>query len=123
MITGFEKYTDELNEYESSKILPLIISGMETKKGKDLAITNKMICKLLKLPPYNCKITEARVRKIVAHIRINGLVPNLIATSKGYYIAETEQEMDNYIESLDQRINAITVVRDALFYQKNQSFK
>jgi hypothetical protein len=32
------------------------------------------------------QLTEARLRKIINHIRVNGLLHWLIATSKGYYI-------------------------------------
>jgi hypothetical protein len=59
-------------------------------------------------------LDEARVRKIINHIRTNGLVRWLIATNKGYYIAETREEVEQYIESLRGREDAIRVVREAM---------
>ena len=63
------------------------------------------------------EMNEARTRKIINHIRINGLVYNLVASGKGYYIAETESEMRRYISSLLSREGAIAAMRMALEQQ------
>lgn len=120
MIEGFEKQTHDLNEYEL-EILPNIVRGLKTKIGEKSAVTNSYICK--KFKENGKKLTPARFRKIVNHIRIHGLVFNLVATSKGYHVATSQSECERFIESLDQRINAITKVRDAMFYQMNQTIK
>ena len=106
MITGFEEQTEPLNEQEREVFLPPIIKGLRVKVGKQKAVTNKDIVRGLKA---NCgiKIGEARVRKMINHIRNNDIIPCLIATSKGYYIAETKDEMLDYIDSLYGRVEAI----------------
>lgn len=106
MITGFEEQTEPLTEQEREVLLPPIIKGLRVKVGKENAVTNKDIVRGLKA---NCdiKIGEVRVRKMINHIRNNDIIPCLIATSKGYYIAETKDEMLDYIDSLYGRVAAI----------------
>jgi cobalamin biosynthesis Co2+ chelatase CbiK len=115
MITGFEKETHELTEYEKNILLPVILKGLSKKKGKRNAVTSSYICRVLKTKGF--KISRPRFRKIVQYIRINGLIDCLISTRNGYYIAESYQECFEYIQSFDQRINSMTVARDALQYQ------
>ena len=38
MISGFDIETQELNEYESQVLMPIIIKGLITKVGKDKAV-------------------------------------------------------------------------------------
>jgi len=106
MITGFEEQTEPLTDQEREVFLPPIIKGLRAKVGKDRAVTNKDIVRGLKVN-LDIKIGEARVRKMINHIRNNDIIPCLIATSKGYYIAETKDEMLDYIDSLYGRVEAI----------------
>lgn len=106
MITGFEEQTKPLTDQEREVFLPPIIKGLRVKVGKEKAVTNRDIVRGLKA---NCdiKIGEARVRKMINYIRNNDIIPCLIATSKGYYIAEAKDEMLDYIDSLYGRVEAI----------------
>ena len=52
----------------------------------------------------------ARIRKVINHIRIKGLVQNLVANSKGYYIETDVQSIENYKQSLRDRIASIQAV-------------
>lgn len=106
MITGFEEQTEPLTDQEREVFLPPIIKGLRVKVGKEKAVTNKDIVRGLKAN-CNIKIGEARVRKMINYIRNNDIIPCLIATSKGYYIAETKEEMLDYIDSLYGRVEAI----------------
>ena len=112
MITNFERETHELNGYELNKLLPIIVQGLSTKIGKEKAITNKSICKAMQSQGY--KLHDARLRKVIHHIRAHDLIPYLIATSKGYYIATNGQEVEDYIKSLSERINSIQFVKQSL---------
>jgi hypothetical protein len=47
------------------------------------------------------------------------MVKWLIATSKGYYIATSRQEMEDYIVSLRGREDAIRAVRESMEKQLN----
>ncbi|MGV8135871.1 MAG: hypothetical protein AB2L20_11710 [Mangrovibacterium sp.] len=109
MLKGFKEETKPLNEYESNVLLPVIIQGLSTKVGKKKAVTNGYICKTLQGKGY--KLSEARVRKLINHIRTSCLVIGLIATSDGYYIAESKDEIKDYVDSLKGREDAIRSVR------------
>lgn len=118
MINGFDEETSELNSYEAKTLLPLIVAGLETKNGKSKAVTSTYICK--KIKERGEKINPARLRKIIHEIRITGLVENLIATSKGYYICTDKKEMQKYVDSLHQRENSIASIRNQLIFQMNK---
>ena len=121
MIQGFDEQTEPLTEYEETQILPQIVRGLRQKIGKAMSVTNKSIVEGMKRN-LGLKITEPRVRKIINHIRIHDLVPCLIATSQGYYVAESEQELKDYEESLLGREEAIHSVRTSVQRQRIQKY-
>ena len=112
MITNFSEQTHELNKYELEVLQPIIVQGLKNKIGKDKAVTNKHICKALK--SFGHKITDSRLRKIIHNIRAKDLVPLLIATSKGYYVSNDTQEVQEYITSLQERANSILFIKNCL---------
>lgn len=103
MIEGFERETAPLTDDEM-RLLPIIIAGLKTKVGKEMAIHGATICE--KVSEKFGKLTEPRLRKIVNHIRTNGMLP-VIATSKGYYISHDRDEINAQIQSLEQRRESI----------------
>lgn len=109
MITTFETQTKPLNEYERETLLPIMVRCLANHIGKSCAISNAQMCEKMAL--YGYQIGEVRVRKIINHIRNNGLVECLIATGKGYYVTESIQEMETYIESVKNREDAIRAMR------------
>ena len=115
MIHGFKVQTEPLSDYEQNILLPVICRGLSNKVGEGKAITNAAITKAMKGAGY--QLNEARVRKIINHIRTTGMVRWLIATSKGYYIATSRQEMEDYIGSLRGREDAIRAVRESMEQQ------
>ena len=117
MINGFQTQTEPLTEYERDTLLPVICRGLRNKIGEARAITNTAITKAMRGAGY--QLTEARLRKIINHIRIHGMIRWLIATSKGYYIATSVDEMRQYIESLRGREEAIRAVRESMEQQLN----
>ena len=113
MITNFEEYTATLTTYERDMIVPLLAEELKTRVGAKYAIRNKDLCRMFTVRGYQ-GVTEARVRKCINYIRINGLVPHLIANSHGYFCATSIEQVETYIESLDQRAKAIWAMRAAL---------
>jgi len=105
MITSFEEQTHPLTEYEQQVLLPIMVHGLKLKVGVKNCITNPQMCKALKIRGY--EVNEPRIRKIVFHIRNNNLVPNLIASSKGYWIATDKKEIETWVSSLQSRIDAM----------------
>ena len=121
MIYGFENETAPLNEVENkaAKIIAYCLQHGHT--GKENAVTAERMCTSLarqdadfrdnKGRPY---LNGARIRKIINHIRTSGMVTNLIAGSKGYYISNDPDELRAYIQSLRQRADAITAVANSM---------
>ena len=118
MIEEFEDFTAELTVDEKGKLLPLVVDILKSRQGVRWAITNKEICESLRgsnIP----RVSGPRIRKVIHYIRENGLVPHLIATSRGYYVAETIQDVEDYIESLRKRNRSVGRIIDALSAQLN----
>jgi len=67
---------------------------------------------------------------MVRYIIINDLIPGLISGGKGFYIATKRSELEECIQSLNERINAIEIKRtswmrqmESLFIQESKIFK
>lgn len=120
MIKGFDKETCPLTDYELGVLLPVFVRGLIPRKGRGKAVKNSDIVRALR---QSYKISDARVRKIINHIRTNDLIPGLIATSEGYFIAETEAELLEYEESLKGRENAICEVRRSIARQRRMLYE
>lgn len=61
-----------MNGYEKNTLLPIIVRGLSNRTGAANAVSNGHICISLRNKGY--KVTEVRIRKIINHIRIHGLV-------------------------------------------------
>ena len=121
MIKGFEDVTAKISANEKEVYLPLVVEVLSHRVGCKKAATNKMIREYLHLED-SVIITETKMRKIISYIRQNHLVPCLIATNRGYYVAEEKQEMDDYLKSLQGRIDAIYASMKALEKQSEEHF-
>jgi hypothetical protein len=110
MIEGFEDITFDLTDHEKNVLVPLFIKGFQKKIGRKNAVTARQISKALK-DNFSHKVDGPRIRKIVNFIRMNWLVPGLVATSQGYYIETDKEEVSKYVRSLTGRIEAIKAIR------------
>lgn len=104
MIINFENFTQPLSTKEQS-ILTQIASILPAFVGKENAITNKTLRETVSEP-----ITDTVLRKIINQIRINNILVGVCASQKGYYIAATKKEHQDYIQSLKERVSAIQEV-------------
>ena len=116
MIQGFEYQTAELTTYERDMLVPIITAGLKERIGSKNAIRSTDISRLLASHGYP-PVTGARVRKCINYIRTNGLVPHLIASNRGYFVATSVEEVERYADSLQQRANSILSVKKALTEQ------
>jgi DNA-directed RNA polymerase specialized sigma54-like protein len=124
MIKNFEKFTVELNQVER-RLIPMMVDRFQNKRGiKNIVTADAMIDGINQM--YGVKLKDTRIRKIIQYIRVNNLVPGLIATSRGYYTAESIGEIMEWIESLKARETAIRQIREVaehhvhLMQNKNQ---
>ena len=117
MIQGFEEYTAPLTDYEREALRPRLVHYLSLCNGAANAVKNGTIVRHLRY--YGCRATEARVRKLINHIRIHALVPCLVASSRGYYVTDDPEELDKFIASLAGREDAIRAVRVSMENQRN----
>jgi DNA-directed RNA polymerase specialized sigma54-like protein len=110
MIKNFEEQTVELTA-EEQKFAWIIVQRFNTKKGKQHIVTADAIIEGLK-NHFDVEFKESRIRKMIQYIRLNNLVVGLIATSKGYYVADSIEEIEDWINSLKSRENAIRSIRE-----------
>ena len=116
MLKGFEEYTGPLNDYERLTVLPRTASILAFCVGPEKAVTNRELRERLE-GRFNIKVSDPRVRAIINEIRTSDTVPYLVASSKGYYVATSVEEVEDYARTLDSRIREMTRVRDALLSQ------
>ena len=109
MLNGFEEETGPMTTEEIS-LVPLFVKGFEKRIGAANAVTATQIG--FKLRGLGYHVHGARVRKIVNHIRMKGIVKNLVATSVGYYIENDPEKIREYVNSLRARASAIMAVAD-----------
>lgn len=109
MLKNFEKITVELTPIELEYV-EFIGQWFMANKGKENTVKNGDIAKLIKTA-FDKKIADSRVRKVVQFLRTNGL-PNIIATSNGYFYSDDIAEIEAWIVSLKQREAAIRQIRE-----------
>lgn len=124
MIKSFEAYTYKITYEEKWYILPRLIKILSLAIGNEKAITNNQILRDINItnPIYTdssdvisqIKSNGPRIRHLIHVIRVNDIIPYLIATSKGYYISNDMDEVNDYIESLEDRVKSIANVLRAL---------
>lgn len=108
MIQGFDDETKPLSKHEKNILLPAIVRGLSTKIGKKNAITNRQIILALgKNKELYGIVNDARVRKIINRIRIDGLIINLIASSRGYYIENDIENRKKYVQGVKARAKSM----------------
>lgn len=115
MITNFEVITCELSETEKMLLAPLI-AGLKRRTKSNPITADEIIPNMNRYlieKKADFKLTGARLRKIVNYIRVNHLLP-LMATSEGYYTAESVDEIKGQIKSLEERASAIQKAADGL---------
>ena len=120
MKSKLRKNTYSLTDYDLNVLLPLLIKGLETKKGKANAVTaNQIVCGLQR---NELKITKKHVFRLIGYIRINDLVVGLMASSVGYYITNNEQELIKYEKRLMSREANLRKMRMSVKRQRTALF-
>lgn len=122
MLKTFEDITKPLTEDEI-KLIPHIVRIMRNHVGKKSAITNKRMREYLASDLNIPAIHDSRFRAIIHHITVNDILPLLTASANGYFIAEVEEEANNYLESLEGRVHSIEHKKIAYTRQVKKYFK
>lgn len=120
MIKGFEEYTKPLNDFEK-ECKPTVIKMLKLATGKEKAVKNIAIDRVVEMR-HGKRLSSARIRKVINHIRVNHEIKCLVASSKGYYIAEDRKEIEDYLEGLYQRSMTILNVYKHVKQQAKEEF-
>ena len=111
MLKGFEKITHNLSDQELKNMIPKLIGWFEL--NHDTWISSSKI--KAKFKSSNIKTSGPRIRAMINHIRKNNeFYGVLIASSKGYKVTRNKKEIYDYINSLNQRINEITSIKNSI---------
>lgn len=109
MIHGFEDETAALTPKERL-LVGDFIKGMTGRSKKDIVTADEII---RRMRGKGIRLSGPRVRKIINYIRAHGLVKNLVATSKGYYVETDQEELKKYVGGLVERAQAILQVANS----------
>ena len=113
-----QKFSD-LSGNEQTVLLPLVIQILSHRNTKQKVFSNTKIRKVLK--EFGEEIHDAQIRKIVFHIRVNNLVPLLIANNEGYYVASNIDDIKKWIAMQNGKIEAMQLSMQAIEKQFEQS--
>ena len=108
--------TRSLSKYDLNVLLPIVREGLETKRGKENAVTANQIIAALRA--HGLKIDSYSVKMLVHYIRRNDLIVGLMASSVGYYVGSCEQDLIGYEESLRRREESLRELRLSIQRQR-----
>ena len=112
-VRGFYEETKPLSdkELEQAELLGRMFTAGKTLQENKQTATE--LCNFMKRR-FNLKgFPESRLRKCVNHLRSNGIAP-IASDNRGYWQATSLQEVDECINSLEDRIAGIQVAIDGL---------
>ena len=105
MLYGFDEETKNLTDDEIAYARTAYRAMIEAFNEGNY-ITNSGIAIAIKMH-HEVDITTARIRKMVSWMHKNGHLSHLVASSKGYGWATTDDELREYAKSLLGRIKSI----------------
>lgn len=111
MLENFEEETQDLTEAEM-ELARQIAQGLSLRVGKGRAITSKEIIDAYR--KKNIVLSGPKIRKMVNHI-CHTWLPNLIGTSRGYYVTNDVEELKRAAGTLISRANANNRRADTIF--------
>ena len=117
MITNFEEWTPGFNPKHQPVVLWLeeFFSGTKGNRipTKSSPVTGPKLCKAIKARLGFKSFSEAQLRTCVVEVRKRGIIC-LGSGGKGYYLVETNEELDLQIKSLEERAVATKYSAEAL---------
>lgn len=105
MIKNFELHTEDLN-VEERMLAKRLISAFSKRSKENPVTATEIVTGVNKNMKLTQKFSDRRLRKIINHYRVHGILP-IISTSKGYYVSYDENEIEGMVISLTQRANSI----------------
>lgn len=115
-ITLFTNITEQITDLEKNILVSLVLQTLE--KYSPHTVTSGQLCHYLRSLGYD--VSDPRIRKMVNYIRVtNAAAPSvLIGSSKGYFLTSDVAVVDQQIESLEGRIDAMKAAIDSIKAQR-----
>ena len=108
MLTNFEDYTQDLTFEELAIVSD--VCNIVSKYSKSNPIKARHLVDSIKIHLHtnniDVRFDEVRLRKIVSHVRANGIMP-ILATSKGYFVSYDPDDVCSQVQSLAERSQRI----------------
>ena len=109
-------FSKKVTYEEKIQVVPLIVRRIKLANKQKITITNDHLRHSL-AKHYGITMAPGTMRKLLHYIRVNGIVPCLIANSSGYLIAKTTEQMTTYLKSLQKRMREIGLLKSRLDQQ------
>jgi|GEM_PF-1507058 len=111
MIEGFEIETQDLTE-KDIELSRYVWQALNRSFNQGRSIKNREISAYVK-NVAGVSLSGSRIRKMINWMHVKGYLRGLVATSKGYKKAESVEEMQNYVDSPQGRVDAISARMEA----------
>lgn len=105
--------SDRLNDFERDVLVPLVCDILRNAPWTMSALS---IAEAIRRQGHPASTRQ--VRKVINHIRVNGIIPCVASSPKGFFVASNGAEITETINSLEGRVDAIQEVIDALKEQR-----
>jgi hypothetical protein len=113
-LPGFPDIEYDIKEADMPAV-EIVAAGLNKLIGKENALSNAQVRKFIK-KKYDLKISDPKYRAIITYIRGHNLVPRLCSCGKGSYKAETDEEWEEWKESMRCRIKKMQSILDIAEY-------
>lgn len=121
MIEGFELQTEQLSDFEQLSV-PIVVEILR-RTSEENPIKNRELCREVGVF-LNKPFTEARLRKIIQHIRCEKLLKTICATSDGYWweqdIARAERYVFAYLDRCKSMIGTYNKLYESVAEMKTE---
>ena len=110
--------TTRMNDYERDVLVPLVCDLLMQAGG--LPLSSMRIADEIRRTGHAASTRQ--VRRCVNHIRVNGIIPCVASSPKGFFVASNESEISECISTLEALADSIQEVIEALRGQMYNKF-
>ena len=114
------KCTHCLSELELTRLVPMISQLLEQATSIRQAVNERDMMLYLAQKGHYANID--RMRRIIAHIRINNIVPYIVSSPRGYYVADNHIQVMEQVTRLRTESDRTRIEANALEEQLNINF-
>ena len=106
-----------INDYERDVLVPLVCDILMNAPWTMSALS---IAESIRRTGHAASTRQ--VRRVINHIRVNGIIPCVASSPKGFFVASNEIEISECIGTLESLADAIQEVIEALRGQMYNKF-